>query len=182
MAIDFGKMLKRNAAKLASENQPAEPSVEEKVKPVSKQAEEKSAPSEPVEASESEKKRSANRTRNKTLNLRFSPEELDEINDKIALSKLNKTDFILECVRDHDVIVVEELSEALTEFRKQGINLNQIATALNRYALELKNTGVRIPNENATWQTLLDEVIALRIENQKALELLNFILETVKRR
>jgi len=124
-------------------------------------------------------KKSVNRTRNKTMNLRFSPEELEEMNEIIAKSGMNKTDFILECIRDHDVFVVEDLSEAMTEFRKQGININQIAKAMNEYAAGLKKLGLRIYNENATWRELTKELSDLKKENYKTQNLLESIFEEI---
>ena len=92
---------------------------------------------------------------------------------------MNKTDFILECIRDHDVFVVEDLSEAMTEFRKQGININQIAKAMNEYAAGLKKLGLRIYNENATWRELTKELSDLKKENYKTQNLLESIFEEI---
>ena len=122
-----------------------------------------------------------NRTRNKTMNLRFTPEELYEMNEKISKSRMSKTDFVLKCIRNQDVIIVEDLSEAMTEFRRQGVNLNQIAKSLNEYAVGLSKYGVQMNNENGTWRAITMELETLREENLKTQELLKEILGVLNR-
>ena len=175
MASIFENLLKRNAAKTTSEK----PS-EQKNPPADQvRSEEIPAPSEPVKAPSETSVATVNRTRNKTMNLRFSPEELDEMNEKISQSGLSKTEFILECVRDHPVIVIPELSECMTEFRKQGVNLNQMAKSLNEYAVALKKHGLEMYDEQGTWRAITTELEDLRAENLKTQELLKKILEAV---
>lgn len=175
MASIFEKLLKQNASKNTPQNSP------EQENPPADQArsEEILAPSETVEAPSETSVATVNRTRNKTMNLRFSPEELDEMNEKISQSGLSKTEFILECVRDHSVIVIPELSEAITEFRKQGVNLNQMAKSLNEYAVGLKKYGLQMYDENGAWRAITTELEDLRAENLKTQELLKKILEAV---
>lgn len=75
-------------------------------------------------------KKEYNRKRNNQIVIRFSDEELIELNEKISQSKLNKTDFFLQVLRRGNVIVYSELQDICAELKKQGINLNQ---ALRHY-------------------------------------------------
>lgn len=113
-----------------------------------------------------------NRTRDKTFYLRFSQEEIDEINEKIAKSRLSKTEFVLKCVRENPVIVIPDLSEAMTEVRLQGASLNRIAHAMNEYAVGLRKHGTWINVENAEWRAFPIELEDLRKENEKTQKLL----------
>ena len=62
--------------------------------------------------------------------IRFSDEELAELNQAIAESGLSKTDFFLQLLRKKNIIIVSDLKEICVELKRQGINLNQ---ALRHY-------------------------------------------------
>jgi hypothetical protein len=71
-----------------------------------------------------------NRQRNNQIIIRFSDEELAELNEAISKSKLSKTDFFLQLLRKGDIIILTDLKEICAELKRQGINLNQ---ALRHY-------------------------------------------------
>lgn len=166
--FNFGELLNQNAKKFFSS--------EEQNSTGPKQSEIDSAASDPVEQ---DKKIYKKRTRNKNLALKFTAEEIEEINQKIEKSKLSKTDFILNCIREKDVIVIDDLTAALVEVRKQGININQIARALNTYVLDLEQLGVVQYSYDEDFKRFASEIEGLRKENAQTLKLLNLILQKV---
>ncbi len=166
--FNFADILKRNAEKISSS---------EEDKKISSAGSE--VPSESSELIETSKKQIANRTRNKNLALKFTAEEIEEINKKIEQSKLSKTDFILNCIREKDVVVIEDLSEALIEIRRQGVNLNQMAKAINGYYYDLRTVGLLSNGIEEDLKRFYSELAKLQIENRKTLELLNKIFEKV---
>ena len=65
------------------------------------------------------------RQRANQIVIRFSDEELAELNQAIAESGLSKTDFFLQLLRKKNIIIVSDLKEICVELKRQGINLNQ---------------------------------------------------------
>lgn len=91
-----------------------------------------------VKKKKKKKQDESKRTRNQSFFVRFSPDEMKEIEDKFLLSKeKSKADFILKAIRGMKITVIEDLQVTSSELRKQGTNLNQIARSLNqnKYAL-----------------------------------------------
>jgi len=75
-------------------------------------------------------KKTYNRQRNNQIIIRFSDEELAELNEAISKSELSKTDFFLQLLRKSNIIILSDLKEICIELKRQGINLNQ---ALRHY-------------------------------------------------
>lgn len=130
--------------------------------------------------SKNKKKRSEKdikRTRNKSFNIRFTEEEFEKVNDKILKSKLNRTDFILKCVEDKDVIIIENLTESIVEFRRQGVNINQMAKAINEYVSDLEALGY----VHSGFKNNIEEFVFIlretRESNRKIIDLLYEIKE-----
>ena len=65
------------------------------------------------------------RQRENQIVIRFSNEELTELNEAIKESRLNKTNFFLQLLRKKNIIIVSDLKEICIELKRQGINLNQ---------------------------------------------------------
>jgi hypothetical protein len=80
--------------------------------------------------SEQPTKKKYNRQRNNQIILRFSDEELAELNKMLLKSELSKTDFFLQLMRNSKVVILTDLRDMCVELKKQGINLNQ---ALKHY-------------------------------------------------
>ena len=79
---------------------------------------------------EQPQKKEYNRQRANQIIIRFSDEELAELNEAIEQSGLSKTDFFLQVLRKKNIIIVSDLKEICVELKRQGINLNQ---ALRHY-------------------------------------------------
>jgi len=75
-------------------------------------------------------KKEYTRQRDNQIIIRFSDEELAELNEAISKSGLSKTDFFLQNLRQANIIIVDDLKDICIELKKQGINLNQ---ALRHY-------------------------------------------------
>lgn len=71
------------------------------------------------------------RTKNKQFNFYVSENDYNAINKKIEKSKLSKQDYLTKCALDKEIIVIEDLKNIFIELKRQGVNLNQIAKALN---------------------------------------------------
>jgi len=120
-----------------------------------------------------------NRTRNKNLALKFTSEEMKEINLKIEKSGLSKTDFILSCIREKDVVVITDITAVLSEIRKQGFNINQIAHAMNSYAHNLKELNLEVYDGKSEWERFASELELSREANKKTFEILKRISDKV---
>lgn len=75
-------------------------------------------------------KKEYKRQRNNQIIIRFSDDELSELNDAVSKSGLNKTNFFLQLLRESNIIILTDLKDICVELKKQGINLNQ---ALRHY-------------------------------------------------
>lgn len=53
------------------------------------------------------------------------------INKKIEKSKLTKQDYLTKCALNKEIVVIEDLQKVFVELKRQDINLNQIARAIN---------------------------------------------------
>ena len=70
-------------------------------------------------------KKEYKRQRDNQIIIRFSDEELAELNKSILQSGLSKTDFFLQLMRKKNIIIVSDLKDICIELKRQGINLNQ---------------------------------------------------------
>lgn len=86
--------------------------------------------SEPVEE-EKKSKPAPNRERSEVLWLRLTPEEKEELQQLADQAGMNRTDFIMASVRREPIVVFPAAREILSELRKQGTNLNQMAKVAN---------------------------------------------------
>jgi len=72
------------------------------------------------------------RKRNIKITLRMSENEFNFFKKRMEVSKQKtQTDFFLAVLRSKPIVVVESLPHVLTELKRQGNNLNQIARQLN---------------------------------------------------
>ena len=88
------------------------------------------------------------RTRDKRITFRMTENEFIEFRDKVEKSKLTQNEFMLKCITEKDVIVIDDLKEVLIELKRLGSNINQIAKGLNTYhGLEVSDDIRDIKNE-----------------------------------
>lgn len=72
-----------------------------------------------------------NRTRPFAYTFRVTAEEKKLIDEKIKASGLTMTAFIIRAITDQPVASIPDVGEILTELKRQGNNLNQLARANN---------------------------------------------------
>ena len=74
-----------------------------------------------------EKKRQDNskRKRHNQISLRFSDEELEQLDGAIEKSGLTRTEFFMKLLQNSSIVIIPDLQEICIELKKQGVNLNQ---------------------------------------------------------
>lgn len=67
----------------------------------------------------------ANRRKNRQISFRCTEEEYEWIHKKIAASRKGNTAFLLETLRNKEIVVYPGLLGILAELKQEGVNLNQ---------------------------------------------------------
>lgn len=93
-----------------------------------------------------------NRKRSLTLTIRVTPEEKAAILRKARQAGLSLTDYLVTAAQSTQIFVAEDLKLALTEMKRIGNNLNQIAAKINVGAFKSYNFS-----EVIAWQSKLYE-------------------------
>ena len=70
-------------------------------------------------------KKTVKRNRPITYSFRVSERERRIIDEKVKISGLSRTDFLIRALTDKPVVVFERSGEILQELKRQGNNLNQ---------------------------------------------------------
>ncbi len=70
-------------------------------------------------------RKTVKRNRPITYSFRMSEQERQLINEKVKISGLSRTDFLIRTLTDKPVVVFERSGEILQELKRQGNNLNQ---------------------------------------------------------
>ena len=71
------------------------------------------------------------RRRNITLTVRLTEKEKNRITEQAQKAKMNLTDFIVAATNNVLIVVPEDLKPAVSEMKKMGNNINQIARPVN---------------------------------------------------
>ena len=77
------------------------------------------------------------RTKPRSIAFRVTEEQHKMINEKAKNSNLSKTDFIIKCCFDKEIIIVNDVRELMKELHAVGRNLNQLTTRANMKQLEV---------------------------------------------
>ncbi|MDP4146182.1 MAG: plasmid mobilization relaxosome protein MobC [Bacillota bacterium] len=97
-------------------------------------------------------------TRSKNHQIKFyvSDEELIKLKENVKKSKLNQSDFLRIISIRKEVVVIEGLDELITQIKKIGVNLNQIAKVLNSGSIFDFNKDLQKAQKelNTLWQVL----------------------------
>lgn len=72
-----------------------------------------------------------NRSRPKQILIRVSELELNDIKLKVTKSKINQNEYIIRCLLDKEIVVIDGLREQTIELKRIGNNLNQLTRAVN---------------------------------------------------
>lgn len=95
-----------------------------------------------------------NRKRSLTLTIRVTPGEKAAILRKAKQAGLSLTDYLVTVAQSTQIYVAEDLKLALTEMKRIGNNLNQIAAKINVGAFKSYNFS-----EVIAWQSKLYEAL-----------------------
>lgn len=81
------------------------------------------------------------RKRNKTLTIRVTENEWNDIMERCMLSGLNLTEFLITAALQTEIRVPEDTKPLLSELKRIGNNVNQIAVKINAGAFRSYNFG-----------------------------------------
>jgi uncharacterized protein (DUF1778 family) len=87
------------------------------------------------------------RTKPRSIAFRVTEEQHKMINEKAKNSNLSKTDFIIKCCFDKEIIIVNDVRELMKELHAVGRNLNQLTTRaklMNLEVVDLKPTYMKL--------------------------------------
>lgn len=93
------------------------------------------------------------RIKDKQIKFWATEKEFNLIKKKVKESKLKQNDFLLKCALEKKIIIIEDLQEIFIELKRQGVNLNQLARAVNQGELNL-NTEKLEKELEETWRLL----------------------------
>lgn len=93
--------------------------------------------------------------RHRQLMFRVTEHELAEVKDKVAESGMKQQEYLRRCALDKVIYNTDGLREVLTEMRRQGSNLNQLARNQNMYGHADEDEIQQMMKEvQETWQSL----------------------------
>lgn len=72
-----------------------------------------------------------NRTRAKQVVIRMSEEEYAAMKNKVEASGMKQSEYLIKCITNKNVTNTDGVKELAIQLKRVGVNLNQIAEALN---------------------------------------------------
>ena len=81
----------------------------------------------------------SNETKEYRITVRFSPEELNSIEEKAETAHMALSTYIRACALRHKVVVVEGVKECNSELKAIGRNLNQLTVLAHEGRIQLVN-------------------------------------------
>lgn len=72
-----------------------------------------------------------NRTRAKQVVIRMSDEEYAAMKQKVEASGMKQSEYLIKCITNKNVMNTDGMKELAIQLKRVGVNLNQIAEALN---------------------------------------------------
>lgn len=96
-----------------------------------------------------------NRARPKQIVIRASESELEAIKLKVKESKLNQNEYIIHCLLNKDIIVIDGLRDITVELKRIGNNLNQLTKLAHEGKIDCSAELEEINGEmKGVWQSL----------------------------
>ena len=74
------------------------------------------------------------RTRSNQVSFRLSDKEYALLQETLAASQLSLTKFFIETISKGKVFVINDFIPLLSELKRQGVNLNQLARRANQFS------------------------------------------------
>jgi len=107
------------------------------------------------------------RKRQHQIVIRFSDEELAELNTATEKSGLSRTDFFLSVMSGGSVVIITDLQDICIELKKQGVNLNQALRFAYQYGDNVELMKV-VGNCNDLYDQTKDLCLATESKSSKA--------------
>lgn len=93
-----------------------------------------------------------NRKRDKTLTIRLTDSEKKKIIAKSRKSKMSATDFIIACADNSIIKIPEDLRPVVSQLKRIGNNINQIAVKVNSGAVYSVNFDEVLDMQNKIYE------------------------------
>ena len=104
-----------------------------------------------------------NRKRNRQIKMAMTELELERFDKEYCKTRYkSRADFVLALVDKQPIVVIESLAPILTELRRQGVNLNQIAHKLN--ATDAPDIHLQMANLISRWVQVYEKLNELEQE------------------
>lgn len=97
-----------------------------------------------------------NRRRDKTLTIRLTDSEKKKIIAKSRKSKMSTTDFIIACAYNAVIKTPEDLRPVVSQLKRIGNNINQIAVKVNSGAVYSVNFDEVIEMQNKIYEKVFE--------------------------
>ena len=97
-----------------------------------------------------------NRKRDKTLTIRLTDSEKKKIIAKSRKAKLSATDFIIACADNAVIKTPEDLRPVISQLKRIGNNINQIAVKVNSGAVYSVNFDEVIETQNKIYEKVFE--------------------------
>ena len=97
-----------------------------------------------------------NRKRDKTLTIRLTDSEKKKIIAKSRKAKMSATDFIIACTDNAVIKTPEDLRPVITQLKRIGNNINQIAVKVNSGAVYSVNFDEVIEMQNKIYEKVFE--------------------------
>lgn len=97
-----------------------------------------------------------NRRRDKTLTIRLTDSEKKKIIAKSRKSKMSTTDFIIACADNAVIKTPEDLRPVVSQLKKIGNNINQIAVKVNSGAVYSVNFDEVLEMQNKIYEKVFE--------------------------
>lgn len=97
-----------------------------------------------------------NRKRDKTLTIRLTDSEKKKIIAKSRKSKMSTTDFIIACADNAVIKTPEDLRPVVSQLKRIGNNINQIAVKVNSGAVYSVNFDEVIKMQNKIYEKVFE--------------------------
>ena len=106
------------------------------------------------------------RTKTSQVLLRFTPAEKENLIRRAAEARMNMSQYILALSEQKKIIIVEGLSDFITQLIKIGTNVNQVAFVANVYKCVSVEQITLLRNDLEDVKQLIKKLIAI-IKNSK---------------
>ncbi len=103
-----------------------------------------------------EGKKTENRRRDKTLTIRLTDSEKKKIIAKSRKAKMSTTDFIIACADNTVIKTPEDLRPVITQLKRIGNNINQIAVKVNSGAVYSVNFDEVLDMQNKIYEKVFE--------------------------